>query len=382
MRPTAAWAAKRHARNHPLLSVSDLLQDALEELSRVWRRLYGQTTEADLVRIGRKAILRRMWRAWRHSGREVQYREAKRLVSLGQAVADEDVSAPADRIKTLYELVEDPAGTEDACAPFALDQLRRCLGAQATQVLDALLQPSGALVKAATWYRRRATARGNWWGQHRARILARGTGLPVEAIPAAMRELRAAALRVFGQGQIERSAYRVVERSHGATGRSSLNDEGCSNMKTSKGFVPEDLDLDAVGSATPAAAGAGAASVGKSAAPVNKERAPKAAKAKTAAPKPKKEKKVAVPKAAAKGGNGKAKASGGRGEGIVAFMLEELTARPTTVMGLAEKTHKKFPAHPVAKLYNTVRGALKIVKARNLKMIHDREKHTYHVIAK
>jgi outer membrane biosynthesis protein TonB len=184
------------------------------------------------------------------------------------------------------------------------------------------------------------------------------------------------------------------------------------DTKSTKGFVPEELDLDSIPSApvaevpkasnvakTKAAAPAPKAEPKVEPKPKPKAEAKPTVKAKVKAdPKPTVKAKVKAevkptvkakvkaevkPKAKKASGNGKAKSAAPRGEGIVAFMLSELRARPITANDLAAKAHKRFPDHKIEKLYNTVRGALKIAKKTSgMKVIRDSGDRTYHFISK
>lgn len=249
------WVARRYARAHPFLAAQDLLQDALAELTALWRRLHHVKPEADLLRIGARVIYRRMWDAWHDTKREVMHCDALQAVTESRA---------------------DPASEGDVLLPLALDALRGRLSSTARRILDALLSPDAAMVQAATVYRRTVGASGgNWWQTRRSHVLAIGTQLPVETVAAALQELRRTAAEIFGLEKI--AGVRSTHTQGGIT----------MTTKSSKGFVPADLDIDAISRNSPPAAAEEAPAPPKPAKAAVAKAAPPAPAPKAADPAPK-----------------------------------------------------------------------------------------------
>lgn len=376
MEPMARWAARRHEAPHPYLARDDLLSDAMEALCRVWRQHY-EKSPGDLCRIGRVAVLRRMWDARAHAWSRGEG-EVAAWVDLDQALGEE--GHPEGGLRMSDILGAD--GIEDTFFWFALDELERNLDEVGRLVLGELLDPGQKTLRAIrrVW-RKRAGKRGNWWAKYRDEVVAKGLGLSRVKVKAALARLRKEATETFLSGEIPITRYRDIWG--GAVSGQQLIEEKGDAMGNEKGFLPDDLEI----------------ALPEPEKPVVKQAT---AKVKSAAARPGgSAKKKAKPKAGKKAAKAKALKAGkprtgkkavaklkkvGKSDGVMGFIAGEFQRKAATVALVVAAALEKFPGKSEKTVTATTRFILGdghgYLAKKGLAAERDAEKGVYRIVQK
>lgn len=238
----------RYARpGHPCLGAEDLLQDAIEALLVVWRKLHGVKPLDELRRIGWTAAVNRI------KTRASRYRrgESRTLTtSLDASWNGEDGQA-------VEACVSDDRGVEDSYFWFGLEEMKAGLSSTALVVFGELVEPGAVTCRETLRLTRRADGKAGNHARRAERLaIAKSLQLPEATVRDALAEVRASARKIFLSGKRRAVSYRILKASQPL----GQGDEEMGG-KTTEAFVPS-LD-DIAGDPLQASAAAGDSAAGQ-----------------------------------------------------------------------------------------------------------------------
>lgn len=221
----------RYARaGHPCLGAEDLLQDAIEALLVVWRKLHGAKPLDELRRIGWTAAVNRI------RTRASRYRRGE----LSTATTSLDAPWTGEDGSAVEASVSDDRGVEDSYFWFGLEEMKSGLSGTAQAVLGELVEPGSVTCRETRRLTRRADGKAGNHARRAERLaIAKGLRLPEAAVRDALAEVRASARKVFFAGKRRAASYRILraDQPHGQ------GDGSMRGSKTEAAFVPSLDDI-------------------------------------------------------------------------------------------------------------------------------------------